>query len=54
MKWFLKRALFWVLFIPMGVTMLGLEILAGISEDYDKLLLKYEKWTFDLDHLDLP
>ncbi len=54
MKWFLKRALFWTLFIPIGVTMLALDILASISEDYDKLLIRYECWTFDVDHLDLP
>lgn len=54
MKSLLKRALFWTLFIPLGVSMLVLEILASISEDYDEWLKKYECWTFDIDHLDLP
>jgi hypothetical protein len=45
-KSFLKKALFWTLFIPIGGTMLALEIVAGISESYDEMLDRYERWTF--------
>lgn len=46
MKSFLKKALFWILFLPLGIPMLALEIVASISESYDELLDKYERWTF--------
>jgi len=50
MKSFLKKALFWILYLPLGVTMLGLYIVAGafewVAENYDNLLESYERWTF--------
>jgi hypothetical protein len=50
MKSFLKKALFWILYLPLGVTMLALFIIAGcfewVAETYGELLDKYERWTF--------
>ena len=49
MKSLLKKMLFWASFVPLVIPMIALDIIARISDDYDKILHKYERWCFDDD-----
>ena len=42
----MKRTLFWVMFIPLGVLMILLDCLWLISEKYDTFLEQFEEWCF--------
>ena len=43
----MKKVIFWVLYLPLGLSMIAANILEGICHEYDELLHKYERWSFD-------
>lgn len=44
---FIKRLVYWILFLPLAIIMIILSIIWELSELYDEILYKYENWTFD-------
>ena len=46
MKSFLKKALFWVLFIPIGLIIVFFGIMDGLAEWFDDITSRYERWSF--------
>jgi hypothetical protein len=42
----LKKILFWILYIPLGIIFLGLCILQEIARDGEELFQSYERWSF--------
>jgi predicted small integral membrane protein len=46
MKSFLKKALFWTLFIPVGILIIFFAIMTGLAEWFNEMTDRYEHWSF--------
>lgn len=43
----MKKILFWITFVPLGIIMLIAAFIGAICEKYDDLIHKYERWCFN-------
>lgn len=43
----MKKVLFWLAYIPMGIVFLILGCFAGLFEWYDEAIQLFEAWCFD-------
>jgi hypothetical protein len=47
----MKKVLFWILFVPIGLVILCVAVIAGVFDNcdqwLDRITRRYENWSFD-------
>ncbi len=43
----MKKTLFWITFVPLGILLFVFLFLEWLSEKYGDMLILYERWCFD-------